>query len=56
MSYIVASKVRENISGADMQCSGDLADAVSAKVEQMLAAAVDRAKENGRKTVRPCDL
>lgn len=56
MSYIVASKAREFVKSHDMMFSGELADALSAKVEELLAGAVSRAGENGRKTVRACDL
>jgi histone H3/H4 len=53
---VVQSKVKETISKADMNSSGDLADALSAVVEKKLARAIERAKANGRKTVRPEDL
>jgi histone H3/H4 len=53
---VVQSKVKETISKADMNCSGDLSDALSAVVEKKLHRAVERAKANGRKTVRPEDL
>lgn len=54
--FIVISKVKEHFSSKGMQSSGDLAEAVSAKVEEMLEAAGKRAESNGRKTVRPDDL
>jgi histone H3/H4 len=53
---VVQSKVKEVISKHDMNSSGDLADALSVVVEKKLAKAVERAKANGRKTVRPEDL
>lgn len=53
---VVQSKVKELISKHEMNSSGDLADALSAVVEKKLARAVERAKANGRKTVRPEDL
>jgi histone H3/H4 len=53
---IVASKVKEFIGKADMNSSGDLAEALSGKVEHKLTRAIERAKANGRKTVRPEDL
>ena len=53
---VVTSKVKEAISKADMNCSGDAPDALSAVVEQILKKAVERAKANGRKTVRPEDF
>ena len=56
MSYVVASKLKELIKKHGMMASGDLADAMSKMVEEAVAKAVHRAKDNGRKTVRPCDL
>ena len=56
MSYVVASKVKELLKGTGMMCSGDLTDAASALLEEAVKKAAARAKENGRKTVRACDL
>lgn len=53
---VVTSKVKEFISKSDMNSSGDLAESLSSVVEKKLARAVERAKANGRKTVRPEDL
>lgn len=53
---VVQSKVKEFISKQDMNSSGDLADALSGVVEKLLTRAIERAKANGRKTVRPEDL
>ncbi|MDD5751495.1 MAG: hypothetical protein PHS73_03165 [Candidatus Peribacteraceae bacterium] len=56
MSYVVASKVKELLKGLDMMTAGDLSDALSKHVEDSLKKAAKRAQENGRKTVRACDL
>ena len=56
MSYVVASKVKELLKQQGMMCSGDLCDAASAMLEEAVKKAAGRAKENGRKTVRACDL
>jgi histone H3/H4 len=56
MSYIVASKVKDYLNGKGMMMSGDLPDALSGEVEQVLGRAVKRAQSNDRKTVRPGDL
>ncbi len=56
MSYVVASKLKELVKKHGMMSSGDLADAVSKHLESAVAKACDRAKANGRKTVRPEDL
>jgi histone H3/H4 len=53
---VVASKVKEAVKESGCQSSGDLVDAISDKVHDMLEAAVERAKNNGRATVRPYDL
>lgn len=56
MSYVVASKVKELINKHGMMVAGDLVDGLNSAVEEMLKKASKRADENGRKTVRPCDL
>jgi hypothetical protein len=53
---VIASKIKDVVKAAGLQSSGDLVDGVSAKVHDMLAAAIQRAKANGRATVRPYDL
>jgi histone H3/H4 len=56
MGRVVESKVKEQIKAADMNCSGDFCDALDKKVEQVVMRAIERAKSNDRKTVRPGDL
>ena len=53
---VVGSKVKDVVKGSGCQSSGDLIDAISSRVHELLASAVERAKENGRATVRPYDL
>ena len=53
---VVTSKVKDFISKSDMNSSGDLAESLSSVVEKQLIRAVERAKANGRKTVRPEDI
>lgn len=55
-SVVVTSKLKEAVKGLDLRMSGDVPDAVNAKVQEMLRAAAKRAKENGRSTLRPYDL
>lgn len=55
-SVVVTSKLKEAVKGLDLRMSGDVPDAVNAKVHEMLRAAAKRAKENGRSTLRPYDL
>lgn len=56
MSYVVASKLKELVKKHAMMSSGDLADALSKYLEEAVSKACERAKANGRKTVRPEDL
>ncbi len=50
---VVRSKIKEL---TELNVAGDFADALSKKVEGMIKSAEARAKENGRKTLKPCDL
>ncbi|HNW92155.1 MAG TPA: hypothetical protein PKM88_04510 [bacterium] len=56
LDLVVKSKVKEFVNGAEMSCSGEAVEALSGKVADLLTAAIARAKENGRKTVKACDL
>ncbi len=53
---VVASKVKDLIKAAEMNCAGDFCDALDKKVEALVAESVARAKSNDRKTVRPGDI
>jgi hypothetical protein len=53
---IVGSKMKDVVKAAGCMSSGDLIEALSAKVHELLATAAERAKGNGRSTVRPYDL
>jgi hypothetical protein len=55
-NLVVGSKVKEAIRSSGVRMAGDLLDALNSSVNQMLSSAVDRAKANGRGTVRPQDL
>jgi histone H3/H4 len=55
-NLVVASKVKDAIRSAGCRASGDLVDAVSAKVNSILKDALARCKANSRGTVRPQDL
>lgn len=54
MALFVKSAVRSKLKG--MRASGDFFKALDAHIAGELAAAAKRAKENGRKTCRGCDL
>lgn len=56
MSYVVASSVKKFVNDHGMMSAGDLVDGLNKLVEELLKKAAGRAKENGRKTVRSCDL
>ena len=51
---VVRAKLKEYVKG--MNVSGELGEALSKKVEKVLADAVERAQANKRKTVMPYDL
>ena len=53
---VVASKVKDAIKEQDCNTASDAVDALSAKVAKMVKEAADRAKANGRKTVRGIDF
>jgi histone H3/H4 len=53
---VVGSKVKAIVSNEKMRSDGSLVEAVSAKVETMMHDAIERARKNGRSTVRPQDL
>lgn len=53
---VVASKIKEVIRAAELRSDGDLVQAVSDKVHEMLEEAVERCRDNKRGTVRPYDL
>lgn len=55
-TLVVASKVKDAVKSAGMNCGGDFVDALSDSVAAQIKKAASRAKENGRKTVRACDL
>lgn len=54
MALFVKSAVRSQLKG--MRASGDFFKALDKHLASELAKAVARAKENGRKTCRGCDL
>ena len=53
---VVGSKVKEEIKKHDCNTAGDAVDALSRVVEGMVKKAAERAKANGRKTVRAEDF
>jgi hypothetical protein len=53
---VVGSKVKEVIKEAGLRSDGELVQAVSDKVHELLEAAILRCQGNNRSTVRPHDL
>jgi hypothetical protein len=53
---VVGSKMKDVVKAAGCMSSGDLIEALSDKVHEILTTATARAKGNGRSTVRPYDL
>lgn len=53
---VVGSKVKEVVRAAGLRSDGELVQAVSDKVHELLEAAIQRAQDNKRGTVRPYDL
>ncbi len=51
---VVRSKIKEFAEG--MNVASDFADALSEHVVKHIKKAAERAKENGRKTLKPCDI
>ncbi len=54
MALVVRSKVKGVVKG--MRFSGDFFDALDKKVADKVRQAADRAKKNGRATIRPVDI
>jgi histone H3/H4 len=53
---VVGSKVKDVIRSAGYRSDGELVQALSDKVHEVLEAAIKRAESNKRGTVRPYDL
>lgn len=58
MSLVIKAKIKEYAKHDDkvLNVSGDFAEALNKKVEELVRDAAKRAKENGRNTVMPKDL
>lgn len=53
---VVGSKTKDAVKSHDLNMSGDFLEALSNKTRGLIDAAAERAKANGRKTLRPTDL
>lgn len=54
--YVVGSRVKSLVKESGMNSSGSLVDALDQEVKSLVRKAVQRAKANGRKTVRDSDV
>jgi histone H3/H4 len=55
-NYVYKSKLYEVLKTKGLRLSGDAIDAVDEMVEGAIKKAAERAKANGRKTVKGCDF
>jgi histone H3/H4 len=53
---VVGSKIKDVVRDAGLRSDGELVQAVSDKVHELIEAAIKRCKDNNRSTVRPHDL
>lgn len=53
---VTVSRVREVIGGADLRTDSQLPEALHNRVVALVSGAMNRARKNGRSTVRPEDL
>lgn len=54
--FVVASQVKNLVRSKDFCVGGDLIEALSARVKQLIETGIARAESNGRKTVRSTDI
>jgi hypothetical protein len=55
-AYVVQSKVKDLVRKGKMKCSSDVIEAMNRVVARTIDRGVERAKANGRKTLRAADL
>jgi len=56
VAYVVQSKVKDLVRNNKMKCSSDVVTGLNGLVSDAIKRGVDRAKANGRKTLRAADL
>jgi hypothetical protein len=56
VAYVVQSKVKDLVRNNKMKCSSDVVTGLNGLVSEAIKRGVDRAKANGRKTLRAADL
>ncbi len=55
-NYVVQSKVKELVKKGKMKCSSDVVAKANTVVAEAVNRGIERAKANGRKTLRAADL
>ncbi|MFH0799936.1 MAG: hypothetical protein V2A66_07145 [Pseudomonadota bacterium] len=55
-TLVVVSKVKEYVKGKGLQTSETAVDALSNSVRELLDKAAERAKDNGRQTIKDRDI
>ena len=55
-TLVVVSKIKEYVKGKGLQTSETAVDSLSDAVRELLDKAVERAKDNGRQTVKDRDI
>jgi hypothetical protein len=56
VQVVLASRIKEVARAANVRVSGDFVDAANVAVVASIKKAIDRAKANGRQTIRPQDI
>lgn len=56
VTLVVQSKVKDLVRKAKMKCSSDVIQAMNELITRSVTRGVERAKANGRKTLRAADL
>lgn len=56
VQVVLASRIKDIARTAKVRVSGDFVEAANSEVNAVLRRAIDRAKQNGRQTVRPQDI
>ncbi len=56
VSFVVQSKLKELVKKSKMKCSSDVVMAMNKMINTTVTKGVERAKGNGRKTLRAVDL
>lgn len=56
VQLVVGARIKDAARAQDVRVAGEFPEALNASVNELLSAAINRAKANGRSTLRPQDL